>query len=204
MINYTQLCVNANSRIKKFGTNLDKDKVAVYLSGIYNQANSTPTPVSFSISTKILNTTHFQLVVTVNPSYRIWLLRLSFIGMDIANVEGSGQFTIVYSTGRYYFDKDYYIPLEQAFFGNIFIGMLDFNTNGPGCTIDFQLVFDQPNSRIIVKKSIPNSGSLYPNCGLLSAEMNIFYVKTWYCPPPNYYFNLDTDLCDNYCPKYTW
>lgn len=148
---------------------MDKDKVAVYLSGIYNQANSASTPVDFSISTSIVNTTHFKLVVTVNPSYRIWLLRLSFIGMDIANVEGSGEFTIVYSSNRYYFDKESYIPLEQAFFGNIFIGMLDFNTKGPGCTIDFALVFDQPNSRIIFKKSVPNSGSLYPSCGLISA-----------------------------------
>lgn len=82
--------------------------------------------------------------------------------------------------------------------------MLDFNTQSPGCTIDFNLVFDQPNSQIIVKKSVPHPGSLYPNCGLKSARLNIFYMKTWFCPSPNFYFNLKTDLCDDYCPTYTW
>ena len=82
--------------------------------------------------------------------------------------------------------------------------MLDFNTQAPACTIDFNLVFDQPNSRIIVKKSVPNPGSLYPSCGLKSARMNIFYMKTWLCPPPNYFFNLDTDMCDDQCPSYSW
>lgn len=204
-INYTDLCVKANTKHKYFGSNLAKNKVAVYLSGVYNKATSgIMTEVNFDIETKPVNSTHFQLNVTVFPNYSIWLLRLSFIGMDIANVESSRQFTIVYSSGRYYFDKDSYIPLEQAFFRNIFIGMLDFNTQAPACTIDFQLVFDQPNSRIIVKKSVPSSASYYPNCGLISAQMNIFYMKTWFCPSPNYFFNLDTDMCDDYCPTYNW
>lgn len=82
--------------------------------------------------------------------------------------------------------------------------MLDFNTQAPACTVDFNLIFDQPNSRIIVKKSVPNPGSIYPNCGLKSARMNMFYMKTWFCPPPNYFFNLDTNMCDDQCPLYNW
>jgi hypothetical protein len=66
---------------------LAKNKVAVYLSGIYNQAQSgSMTEVKFDILADPVNSTHFLLNVTVLPNYRIWLLRLSFIGMDIENI----------------------------------------------------------------------------------------------------------------------
>lgn len=71
------------------------------------------TEVKFDILADPVNSTHFLLNVTVLPNYRIWLLRLSFIGMDIENIESSKDYTLVYITDRYYFDQDYYIPLQQ-------------------------------------------------------------------------------------------
>lgn len=41
------------------------------------------TEIKFDIVADVINSTHFKLTVTVFPNYRIWLLRLSFIGMDI-------------------------------------------------------------------------------------------------------------------------
>jgi hypothetical protein len=69
--------------------------------------------------------------------------------------------------------------------------MLDFNTQSPRCTIDFNLQFDPDNGRIIVKKTAPHplsGGYLYG--GLKSARLTLFYMKTWYCIAPYYYFNL--------------
>jgi hypothetical protein len=39
-------------------------------------------------------------------------------------------------------------------------------------------------------------------CGLTKYRVIVFYIKTWYCPSPHYYFNLATDLCDNFCQAY--
>jgi hypothetical protein len=80
--------------------------------------------------------------------------------------------------------------------------MLDYNAPSPLCTIDFNLVFEPDNYRIVAKKSVPHPASLSPNCGLKSARLVTFYMKTWYCPAPYYYFNLDTDMCDDYCASY--
>ncbi len=52
-----------------------------------------------------------------------------------------------------------------------------------------------------MKKSVPHLlSSNY--CGLKSARLVTFYMKTWYCPPPFYYFNLLTDRCEDFCAKY--
>jgi hypothetical protein len=80
--------------------------------------------------------------------------------------------------------------------------MLDFNTISPRCTIDFNLIFEPDNSRIVLKKSVPHQGSLFADCGLKSARLVTFYMKTWFCPDPYYYFNLQTDMCDDYCASY--
>jgi hypothetical protein len=83
--------------------------------------------------------------------------------------------------------------------------MADYNTQSPRCTIDYQLVFEPDNARIVVKKSQPHplaGGYLYG--GLKSARLVLFYMKTWYCPTPYYYFNLATDLCDDACAAYLY
>lgn len=83
--------------------------------------------------------------------------------------------------------------------------MADYNTQSPRCTIDYQLVFEPDNARILVKKSQPHplaGGYLYG--GLKSARLVLFYMKTWFCPAPYYYFNLATDLCDDACAAYLY
>jgi hypothetical protein len=121
---------------------MTKNKIAVYMSGIFNYVASSDLPeVKFDITTEAVNISYFKLSVTVNPSYRIDLLRLSFIAMDILNIESSKEYTIIYNTERYYFDQNYYIPLEKEFFNDVFIGMVDFNAQSPKCTIDFNLEF---------------------------------------------------------------
>lgn len=78
---------------------MTKNKIAVYLSGIFNYVKNGDLPeIKFDIVTEPLNASFFKLEVSVNPNYRIDLLRLSFIAMDIANIETSGEYTIVYNT----------------------------------------------------------------------------------------------------------
>lgn len=40
--------------------------------------------------------------------------------------------------------------------------------------------------------------------GLQSYRAAVFYLKKWYCPSPHIYFNLNTNMCDDYCAKYLY
>ena len=52
-------------------------------------------------------------------------------------------------------------------------------------------------------KSIPPTYSSAQG-GLTFFRVSIFYMKTWYCPDTYIYFNLATNMCDDYCAMYLY
>lgn len=84
-INYTQLASSIASPFTSFGPNLSKDLVALYLSAIYNSGSASKS-INWSVTSPVINTTHFQIKIQVLDGYLILLLRFSIVAMDIAEV----------------------------------------------------------------------------------------------------------------------
>jgi hypothetical protein len=84
-INYTKLANDFGYSYTEFGANLAKDLVALYLSAIYNSGNAAKS-VDFSVTSPVIDTTHFQINVLVKDGYAITLLRFSIVAMDISDV----------------------------------------------------------------------------------------------------------------------
>jgi len=84
-INYTQIANAYGYTFKTFGSNLAKDLVALYLSAIYNSGSSTK-GVNFTVTSPVIDSTHFQIKVVILDGYLITLLRFSIVAMDIADV----------------------------------------------------------------------------------------------------------------------
>lgn len=80
--------------------------------------------------------------------------------------------------------------------------MLDYTTLDARNGLEFNWEFDLPNDRVIVQPSVLYPGQSSARGGLTGYTVVVFYVKTWDCLVPYYYFNLDTDMCDDYCAKY--
>jgi hypothetical protein len=59
--------------------------VALYLSAIYNSGSASK-QVSFSVTSPVIDTTHFQIKVVIQDGYSITLLRFSIVAMDISDV----------------------------------------------------------------------------------------------------------------------
>ncbi len=74
-----------NSAYTTFGAVLSKNLVALYLSAIYNSGVDGQI-VNWKVTSPIINTTHFQIRVVVQPGYSIHLLRFSIVALDIADV----------------------------------------------------------------------------------------------------------------------
>ena len=58
---------------------------------------------------------------------------------------------------------------------------------------------------IVVPASIPSTKSPYKSaatCGLNYTRSTLFYIKTWKCVAPYYYFNITTNLCQDACASY--
>ncbi len=93
-----------------------------------------------------------------------------------------------------------YISIPREFATNTLIGLVDFTTVNAYYGLDFNWEFDLSNDRIIFNKSVPYGSNAYG--GLTAFRAAIFYIKTWFCPAPNIYFNLTTNMCEDYCEKY--
>ncbi len=122
--------------------------------------------------------------------------------MDKENIEGSGKFTVV----AYYVElpatSNQYISIPQQFADNTLIGLVDYTSWNSSCGLEFNWEFDLANNRIIFNQSVLYSSSA--SAGLQYFRVAIFYMKTWFCPASNVYFNLNTNMCDDYCAKYLY
>ena len=86
--------------------------------------------------------------------------------------------------------------IPQEFVDNFIMGLVDFDATKGQCGLDFQWEFVNWNSssfRVEVKQSV----ALNATCGLSRMRLSIFYMKTWLCPTPFYYFNVTTNLCQD-------
>lgn len=82
-INYTLLANSIGSSHTKFGTNLAKCDVVLYMCAIYNRGTSSSSAqVKFDVTMQITAIDEFYIDVIVQPSYQIDLLRFSIISMD--------------------------------------------------------------------------------------------------------------------------
>ena len=95
-----------------------------------------------------------------------------------------------------------YISIPRQFAPATFIGLLDYSAETSGSGLQFNWQLDLANDRIIIQPSITYTPTTIE--GLLAYRVVIFYVKTWNCPYPNIYFNLVTDMCDDFCAKYNF
>lgn len=95
-INYTNLATSIGSAHTKFGLNLAKCDLVLYLCAIYNAGDrDSPAQVKFDITMQITAIDQFYIDIIVQPTYQVTLLRFSIVSMDKEDVERSGEFTIV-------------------------------------------------------------------------------------------------------------
>ncbi len=142
--------------------------------------------------------------MTIEPRYTISLLRFSMVIFDIDNVESSKKFTIVFSYQEFKVDtssQTYTVP--QQFSTATFIGLTDFSAVNASCGLEFNWEYDLPNNRILFNRSIVYQYST-ASCGLQYIRVAFFYMKTWSCPAAYPYFNLATNMCDDFCTFYTY
>jgi hypothetical protein len=62
-INYTHLADSITSPHRQFGTNMAKNKVALFLCAIYNYASSSSTMVKLSVTTGVVSLDQFFIKV---------------------------------------------------------------------------------------------------------------------------------------------
>ncbi len=87
VVNYTILANTISSTHTLFGTNMAKNKVALFLCAIYNKGNKTAgLIVKYSVTTQVLSVDQFEIVVTCEPFYEVELLRFSLVAMNIEDI----------------------------------------------------------------------------------------------------------------------
>jgi hypothetical protein len=48
------------------------------------------------------------------------------------------------------------------------------------------------------------SWTITNTCGFQWSMSSIFYMETWLCSPPFYYFNITSNLCQTLCGGFTY
>lgn len=76
------------------------------------------------------------------------------------------------------------------------IGLLDYTTPNANCGLEFNWEMQAANNQVKFNISVPPSQSS-ADAGLLSYRIAVFYMKKWFCPLTNIYFNLITNMCDD-------
>lgn len=122
--------------------------------------------------------------------------------MDIDDIEKSAEYTVVSYDVELPATSDQYISIPREFATNTLIGLVDYTTVNAYYGLEFNWEFDLSNDRIIFNHSVPLNSNAYG--GLTSFRAAIFYIKTWFCPATHIYFNLITNVCDDYCAKYLY
>lgn len=141
--------------------------------------------------------------MVVQPYYQVDLIRFSIVAFDREDVERSGQFTIVFYYTELSGTSDQYITIPQEFATSTLIGLLDYKAVSASYGLEFNWEFDLANNRIKFNNSVPHTSSSADG-GLTSFRIAVFYMKTWFCPATHIYFNLDTNMCDDYCAMYMY
>jgi hypothetical protein len=81
------------------------------------------------------------------------------------------------------------------------MAVTDFNTIDGQCGFEYQWVYvTSPAFGVSILLSVQKSGM----CGFAQMTSTIFYIKTWQCDPPYYYFNLTTNMCQDACGDYNY
>ena len=86
------------------------------------------------------------------------------------------------------------IPMEQAFVDNFIIGLVTFEASRKFSLINFDLSFRNNSMGAFEVYMPPSYSSNTAYIPLTSFVFNIFYIKTWFCPP-NYVYDPLMDLC---------
>ena len=97
-----------------------------------------------------------------------------------------------------------FIEIPFEFVDNFILGLSDFKTVDGRCIIKY--FWDFVNSTI--NGNITHGVQLVPSvvgtsqCGFNLMRSAVFYIKTWQCDPPYYYFNLSSNMCQDRCGDY--
>lgn len=153
-------------------------------------------PLQFHITPTVLSTNMYKLNATLLTNVMVTNVHFSEVIFNTVDIESSNKYQVVY----YEWINDMNggwrsLPIE--FVDNFIMGVTAFETTDAHCGFEYQWEF--ANSSGIFGVQVQNSWTLTNTCGFSWSQTSVLYISTWLCTSPYVYFNITTQMCQDFC-----
>ena len=196
-INYT--AETAGRSFTTFTTPYSSNYIVLYITSLWIKGNSAY-PVQFHIYPSVVNATHYMWNATVYRQITLTNVHFSLVIFNSDDVESSKKYFIVLQ--KWYNDMEGgFIALPIEFVDNFIMGLTSFEAVKGNCGHEYQWEFVNKTVDGVETfgANMLRSWHINDRCGLSWTESSIFYMMTWQCDPPFYYFNLSSGMCQPLC-----
>lgn len=193
----------------KFQQPLSSNNIVLFITSLWIRATfasgSTKYPIKFHIYTGIVNESFYWWNATLSVQVLITNVHFSQIIFNTDDVQASNQYFIVYQIWANDMNGGF-IEIPSAFLDNFIMAITAFETVDGYCGFEYQWEFANKTVNGTVLEGVELLLSWTPTntCGFSLSLSSIFYMQTWLCPEPYYYFNITSGLCQTLCGGFAY